>query len=57
MRWSVRCWASRATVQPTDLWIDDRYFCTTGFLFAIARRVGFFLVRQLAASLSFTLVR
>ena len=27
-----------ATVQPKDLWIDDRNFCTTGFLFGIARR-------------------
>ena len=24
-----------ATVQPKDLWIDDRNFCTTGFLFGL----------------------
>ena len=24
-----------ATVQPKDLWIDDRNFCTTGFLFGM----------------------
>src|ERR1700722_6319585 len=35
-----------ATVQPNDLWIEDRNFCTTGFLFGIARRDGSFLVRQ-----------
>ena len=45
-----------ATVQPKDLWIDDRNFCTTGFLFLIARREGFFLVRQHAATLTYTLV-
>ena len=45
-----------ATVQPKDLWIDDRNFCTTGFLFGIARREGFFLVRQHAATLTYTLV-
>ena len=45
-----------ATVQPKDLWIDDRNFCTTGFLFGIARRAGFFLVRQHAATLTYTLV-
>ena len=38
-------------VRPKDLWIDDRNFCTTGFLFGIARREGFFLVRQHAATL------
>jgi IS4 transposase len=45
-----------ATVQPKDLWIEDRNFCTTGFLFGIARRDGFFLVRQHAATLHYTLV-
>jgi hypothetical protein len=33
-------------VQPNDLWIKDRNFCTTGFLFGIARRCGFFVTRQ-----------
>jgi IS4 transposase len=45
-----------ATVRPKDLWIEDRNFCTTGFLFGIARRDGFFLVRQHAATLRYTLV-
>jgi IS4 transposase len=45
-----------ATVQPKDLWIDDRNFCTTGFLFGIVRRGGFFLVRQHASTLFYTLV-
>ncbi len=38
-------------VQPRDLWIDDRNFCTTQFLFGIHRRQGCFLVRQHAATL------
>jgi IS4 transposase len=37
-------------VQPNDLWIKDRNFCTTGFLFGIARRGGFFVTRQHASS-------
>jgi IS4 transposase len=45
-----------ATVQPNDLWIEDRNFCTTGFLFGIVRRGGFFLVRQHASTLHYTLV-
>jgi hypothetical protein len=43
-------------VQPHDLWIEDRNFCTTGFLFGIARRDGFFLVRQHASTLHYILV-
>ncbi len=38
-------------VQPRDLWIDDRNFCTTKFLFGIHRRQGCFLVRQHASTL------
>jgi len=33
-------------VRPNDLWIKDRNFCTTGFLFGIASRGGFFVTRQ-----------
>lgn len=33
-------------VGPGELWTGDRNFCTTGFLFGIARRDGMFLVRQ-----------
>lgn len=38
-------------VRPRDLWIDDRNFCTTTFLFGIRRRGGCFLVRQHASTL------
>jgi Transposase DDE domain len=34
------------TVQARDVWIDDRNFCTLGFLTGIARRAGFFVTRQ-----------
>jgi Transposase DDE domain len=33
-------------VQPRDLWVADRNFCTVGFLLAVRRRDGFFAVRQ-----------
>lgn len=39
------------TVRAKDVWIDDRNFCTTGFLFGIARGKAFFVVRQHAATL------
>jgi hypothetical protein len=35
-----------AAVGPRDVWIADRNFCTLGFLFGIARRLGFFVIRQ-----------
>jgi hypothetical protein len=35
-----------ATVQPRDLWIADRHFCTVGFLFGIWQRRGRFAIRQ-----------
>jgi len=34
------------TVEPGDLWIEDRNFCTLGFLFGVARRQGCVLVRE-----------
>ncbi len=34
------------TVAAKDLWVADRNFCTTGFLFGIARRGGSFVIRQ-----------
>jgi IS4 transposase len=40
-----------ATVRAQDLWIDDRNFCTTDFLFGIAGRKAFFVTRQHAATL------
>jgi hypothetical protein len=35
-----------ARVQARDLWIADRNFCTLKFLFEIAKKLGFFIVRQ-----------
>jgi hypothetical protein len=40
-----------ALVEPRDLWIEDRNFCTTGFVFAVARRQACFVVRQHAGNL------
>ena len=34
------------TVQAGDLWIEDRNFCTTAFVFGVARQKGCFLVRE-----------
>ncbi len=34
------------TVQAKDLWIEDRNFCTTAFVYGVARRQGCFLVRE-----------
>jgi IS4 transposase len=34
------------TVQPGDLWIEDRNFCTLGFLFGVTQRGGCVLVRE-----------
>jgi IS4 transposase len=33
-------------VEANDLWIADRHFCTAPFTFGVARRGGYFLVRQ-----------
>ena len=35
-----------ATVEAKDVWIEDRNFCTLGFLFGIAARQAYFVVRQ-----------
>jgi hypothetical protein len=35
-----------ATVEANDVWIEDRNFCTLGFLFGIAERQAYFVVRQ-----------
>jgi hypothetical protein len=40
------------TVAEKDVWVADRNFCTTGFLFGIAERKGFFVIRRHAATLS-----
>jgi hypothetical protein len=34
------------TVQPKDLWIADRNFCTRGLLSGIAQRKGVFVIRE-----------
>jgi hypothetical protein len=44
------------TVAAKDLWIADRNFCTTDFLFGIARRGGSFVIRQHSSTLYYTLV-
>ena len=38
-------------VAPKDVWVDDRNFCTTSFLFGIAARQAFFVTRQHASTL------
>jgi hypothetical protein len=38
-------------VQPKDVWVADRNFCTTDFLFGIAARRAFFIIRQHAQTL------
>jgi hypothetical protein len=35
-----------ATVEPKDVWIDDRNFCTVPLLFGIAQKGAFFVTRQ-----------
>jgi len=40
------------TVEENDLWIADRNFCTTMFLFGIAKQKGFFVIRQHGTTLS-----
>jgi hypothetical protein len=39
------------SVQPRDVWVADRNFCTTDFLFGIDRRDGYFVIRQHGATL------
>jgi hypothetical protein len=34
------------TVEPGDLWIEDRNFCTLGFILSVAQKGGFVLVRE-----------
>jgi hypothetical protein len=43
-------------VQPGDLWVADRNFCTTDFLFGIAARQACFLIRQHQATLHWQVV-
>jgi hypothetical protein len=43
-------------VQAHDVWIGDRNFCTTDFLFGIAAREAFFLIRQHGQTLHWKLL-
>src|SRR3954447_6759861 len=45
-----------AIVAAKDLWIADRNFCTTDFLFGIARRAGSLAIRQHASTLHWEFV-
>jgi hypothetical protein len=40
------------TVRPEEVWIGDRNFCTTKFLFGVANRKACFLIRQHQSTLS-----
>jgi hypothetical protein len=44
------------TVAPGDLWIGDRNFCTTKFLFGITGRGGSFVIRQHGSTLTWEAV-
>jgi IS4 transposase len=44
------------TVQANDLWIADRNFCTTGFVFGIALGGGKFIIRQHRTTLTYELL-
>ena len=44
------------TIRSGEVWIADRNFCTTSFLFGIARRGGYFVIRQHQATLHIALI-
>ena len=44
------------TVKAKDLWIADRNFCTTGFLFGIVERGATFVIRQHKQTLNYELL-
>jgi hypothetical protein len=45
------------TVRRKDVWIADRNFCTTNFLFGIDQRLGSFIIRQHASTLTYELLK
>ena len=45
-----------ASVRPHDLWIEDRNFSTTGFVFGVVRRRASFVLRQHAGNLPWQFV-
>lgn len=44
------------TVESRDVWIADRNFCTTGFLFGIAKQGAAFVIRQHKQNLTYELL-
>jgi hypothetical protein len=40
------------TVMPDEVWIADRNFCTTHFLFGLANKKAYFIIRQHGSTLS-----
>jgi hypothetical protein len=44
------------TIRSGEVWVADRNFCTTGFVFGIARRGGHFVIRQHQATLHIELI-
>jgi IS4 transposase len=44
------------TVEPGDVWIADRNFCTTRFLMTIASRRAYFVIRQHGQCLRYELI-
>src|SRR3954466_7877786 len=44
------------TIRSGEVWVADRNFCTTGFLFGIVRRGGHFVIRQHRATLHIELI-
>lgn len=44
------------TVSYRDLWVGDRNFCTTNFLFGIKKQRAYFAIRQHGQSLRFELI-
>ncbi len=46
----------QSTVAKDDLWIADRNFCTTGFLYGIATRHAAFVIRQHRQTLQYELL-
>jgi IS4 transposase len=43
-------------IRSGEVWVADRNFCTTGFAFGIARRGGYFVIRQHQATLHIELI-
>jgi len=46
MRRSDRCWGRARAERARDVWIADRNVCTLGFVFGLAQRGAYFVIRQ-----------